>query len=114
MLPASAFKPRRKNSGRQNDGKRFPKHLRWLRLLPCALVGKHECEGIIEAAHDDKHPLKGMRLKGPDYAALPLCSAAHRELHAGYETFQRKYGLNVSDACAAYAAKSPERRAWNG
>ncbi len=112
MLARSAFQPRRKNSGRQNDGKRFPKHLRWLRSLPCALEGRHECWGIIEAAHDDKDPLKGMGVKGPDYNALPLCSGGHRELHNGYDTFEETYGVVITDLCRQYAANSPHRRDW--
>lgn len=112
MLGRSAFKPRRVNSGRQHDGKRFPKHLRWIRSLPCLLDGRHECEGRIEAAHVDRAGGKGVGLKVSDQHAVPLCSGAHRSYHSGPLSFEKKWGLNLVDAAAEYARNSPSRHEW--
>jgi hypothetical protein len=111
MLPTSSFKPRRKNSGRQHDGKRFPRHLRWVRSLPCILDGRHECGGVIEAHHVNETG-HGMGVKGPDFEVIPCCSTAHESIHSGVLSFQKKWGINLVEAAAEYAKRSPHRHEW--
>lgn len=113
MLSASAFKPRKQNSGRQHDGKRFPAHLAWLRKRPCIIADKHACEGKIEAAHVDDAGGKGMSLKVADFHTVPMCGLAHRQLHQwGQGTWQRKFRIILSAAAALYAKASPHRHLW--
>ena len=115
MLAPSAFKPRRRNSGRQHDGKRFPAHLSWLRKRPCILEGRfgHACEGRMEAMHVDGAGGKGVGLKVADYHAVPGCSEAHRLYHDhGAETWQRTWRIDLIAAAKAYAKASPHRYLW--
>lgn len=115
MLARSAFRPRKQNSGRQHEGKRFPSHLKWLRGRPCILEGKHghACEGQMEAMHVDEAGGKGMGVKVADYWAVPGCSEAHRLLHQyGSATWQRTWRVNLVEAAKAYAAASPHRFKW--
>lgn len=114
MLSASAFKPRKKNSGKQHEGKRFPSQLAWLRKRPCIIDGRagHVCEGVMEAAHVDDAGGKGMQLKVADYHCVPACSAAHAEMHRGAKTWQAKYNINLADAAKQYAKASPHRHLW--
>lgn len=109
------IRPRRTNSGRQHEGRRFPSHLAWLRKRPCLLAGKagHECEGRIEAAHVDHAGGKGMSLKVADFHAVPLCGTSHAALHsAGAKTWQMRHGVNLLDAAQQYAKASPHRHLW--
>jgi hypothetical protein len=117
MLARSAFRPRRKNSGKQHEGKRFPSHLAWLRGRPCLLEGKngHACEGKMEAAHVDHAGGKGIGLKVADFWAVPLCTEAHRLLHDhGHVTWERSYRVDLIKAAQEYAAASPHRFQWIG
>lgn len=115
MLKPSALRARKRNSGRQHEGKRFPGHLKWLRGRPCILEGKfgHACEGRMEAMHVDEAGGKGMSLKVADYWAVPACSEAHRLAHQyGAETWQRTWRVNLIEAARAYAKASPHRHLW--
>lgn len=113
MLARSAFKPRRQNSGRQHDGKRFPKHLRWLRRLPCLIEGKagHVCEGPIQTHHANEGS-GGMSLKCPDFECVPLCFVAHDLVHKGKRTFEAKFGVTLEAAGLEYKRHSPHRHEW--
>ena len=55
-----------------------PKHLRFIRGLPCAICGRPDSE----AHHLLRGPVRGMGLKAGDDWTIPLCSAHHRGLHA--------------------------------
>lgn len=115
MLARSAFRPRKTNSGKQHEGKRFPGHLAWLRGRPCLLEGRHghACEGRMEAAHVDHAGGKGVSLKVADFHAVPLCSEAHRLLHDhGHVTWERAFNVNLIEAAKAYAKASPHRHLW--
>lgn len=105
---------RRRNSGKQHEGKRFPSHLAWLRKRPCIIEGLygHLCSGRMEAAHVDAAGGKGMGVKVADYHAVPACSEAHRLIHSGAESFERKYGLSLIEAGKQYAKASPHRHLW--
>lgn len=115
MLRRSAFAPRKKNSGKADEGRRFPSHLKWLRGRRCVLDGHklHTCEGRIEAAHYDGAGGKGMGLKVADYHAFPACSAAHAELHRiGQDSWQAKYQISLEKTVRAFAKFSPHKHLW--
>jgi len=108
-------RPRRQNSGKADADRRFPTHLSWLRKRRCLLVGNagHVCSGRMEASHSDADGSKGMGLKSCDFTAVPLCSAAHAELHKlGLETWQAKYRINHAKAGRDYGALSPHKARW--
>lgn len=51
--------------------------------------------GRCEAAHG---PVNGMRSKGPDNGAIPLCSEHHREQHQlGWPAFEAKHHMNRAE-----------------
>jgi hypothetical protein len=114
MLSHSAFRPRKKNSGKADVSRRFPSHLAWLRKRPCIIEGRagHVCQGVMEAAHVDDAGGKGTSIKVADYKAVPACSAAHSEMHRGAKTWQAKYNINLADAAAQYAKASPHKHLW--
>lgn len=109
-------RPRRKNSGRQNEGKRFPSHRAWIRKRRCIIEGRlsHICEGQMEAAHVDSAGGKGMGMKVDDRFTIPACSAAHQAIHRGARSFEAKYGIDLVEAAKAYAKASPHRFLWEG
>ena len=113
-LSRSAFAPRKKNSGKQHEGRRFPSHLQWVRGRPCILEGRagHICNSKIRACHVDDAGGKGMSLKVADYHTVPGCDCAHDEMHRGAKTWQTKYGIILKDAAKAYAKASPHRHQW--
>ena len=48
--------------------------------------------GPVDPAHG---PVNGMRSKGPDDGAIPLCRQHHTEQHEiGWEAFETKYGFS--------------------
>lgn len=115
MLSRAAFAPRRKNSGRQHEGKRFPSHLAWLRKRPCILEGRHghACEGRMEAMHVDFAGGKGVSLKVRDIWTVPACSEAHRLYHQhGARSWEAAWRIDLIEAAKQYAANSPHRHQW--
>lgn len=115
MLARSAFRPRRHNSHKADEARRFPSHLSWLRKRPCLIEGRHghACEGRMEAAHVDHAGGKGVSIKVADFHAVPLCSEAHRLLHAhGRVTWETAFKVNLIEAAKAYAKASPHRHLW--
>lgn len=52
-----------------------PERLAWIRTLPCAIQGLHECRGPIDAHHRQGH--KGIGQKNADDQVLPLCRHGH-------------------------------------
>lgn len=107
--------PRKRNSGKADEGRRFPGHLKWLRGRPCILEGRHghACEGRMEAMHVDGAGGKGVGLKVADYKAVPACSEAHRLYHQyGALTWQATWRINLDDAWRFYAGKSPHKHLW--
>jgi hypothetical protein len=69
---------------------------RWEKLLPPIPV-------LSDPAHG---PVNGMRSKGPDNEAIPLCRAHHNEQHAiTWPAFEEKYGFSrKKEAKVHYAA----------
>jgi hypothetical protein len=115
MLARSAFAPRKRNSHKADDARRFPSHLAWLRKRPCLLEGRHghACEGRMEAAHVDHAGGKGTGIKVADYHAVPLCTEAHRLLHAhGRLTWEKAFRVDLIEAAKEYAKASPHRFQW--
>lgn len=115
MLRAAAFKPRKQNSHRADEARRFPTHLKWLRGRPCILDGRqgHACEGRMEAMHVDGAGGKGMGLKVADFWAVPGCSEAHRLYHDhGAASWERTWRINLIEAAKQYAKASPHRHLW--
>jgi hypothetical protein len=112
-LARSAFAPRKKNSKRADEDRRFPSHLGWLRKRPCLIEGRggHVCSGDMEAHHVNEGN-GGMGLKTFDYEAVPVCSAAHIEVHCGKRTFEDRYRLNLEQCARDYAKASPHRHQW--
>lgn len=101
---------RRRNSGRQNEGKRFPRHLAFVRGFECLIAGRlgHVCSGRMEAMHVDYAPGKGMSMKVPDVYVVPGCSAAHAEqTDLQWDRFEAKYGIDCLAMSRALARKSP-------
>ena len=107
MFPRRRFR----NSGRQNDGKRFPRHLIYVRGFECAIAGRlgHVCSGKIVAAHVDYAGGKGAGMKVSDAYTVPLCWAAHAEQTdvLAWPGFERKYGIDALAMSKEIARRSP-------
>lgn len=101
---------RHKNSGRQNDGLRWPAHRKWVRGFTCLCMGRGgECWGDIECAHVDYATPKGMGLKGHDAFTVPLCAAHHAEQHTmGWQAFEAKYGIDAEAKARRIMKRSPK------
>jgi hypothetical protein len=74
------------------------------------------CIGGIEAHHVRENGNAGAGMKPPDLDVVSLCSYHHAEGHRiGWETFERKYRLDLSKIAEQLAARSPHlRRAEKG
>lgn len=97
MIPRRR-KPERMNV-RESSVIRCPSHLKFVRGFSCSALGRcdHECSGKIEAHHVRAGGNGGVGLKPDDSRCVPLCSAAHKELHdKGHETFETKYKLDLA------------------
>ncbi|MDO7841111.1 hypothetical protein [Sphingomonas immobilis] len=115
MLQRSAFRPRKRNSGRAALTRSYPSHLKWLRGRSCILEGKagHVCEGRMEAMHVDHAGGKGVSLKVADFWAVPGCTLAHRLYHDhGAVSWEAAWGIDLVAAAERYAAVSPHRHLW--
>jgi hypothetical protein len=110
-------RPRKRNSGKADEARRFPSHLAWLRKRPCILEGRfgHACEGRMEAMHVDHAGGKGMSIKVADYYAVPACSVAHQLYHQyGARTWEHTWDIDLVRAAEAYAKASPHKHLWAG
>jgi hypothetical protein len=83
-----------------------PKHLEWIRTLPCIVDG---CRGGGDPAHVRMPGTGGgMKLKPPDVWTVPLCREHHREQHdIGHPAFERKYCIDFRRSAMELAALSP-------
>lgn len=84
---------------------KHPKHLIFIRQLPCLLCGDNTS---VEAAHirysdpDYQKPLTGMGIKPSDEWVIPLCGAHHRLQHSMSEReFWIKQGKDPLSYCKA-------------
>lgn len=82
---------------------RSPRHLAWVRSLPCSVQG---CKGRdIQAHHVRKGA--GTALKPGDAFTVPLCFYHHHEGdNSGWRTFEVKHGLDLSEIAARLWAES--------
>ena len=113
MLAKRAFRPRNENSHRSDEWKRCEPYLKWLRGRSCFLAvhapGQHTCSGKVRACHFDPWGDKGVGTKVSDFAAFPMCDGGHEEQHRiGWQSFQRKYGLDGRDVVTAYSLEWTE------
>lgn len=95
--------PRRRTKPRRGP-MRDREYLAFLRgECKCAVGLRCTCfarVGGCEAAHG---PVNGMRSKGPDNEAIPLCPSHHREQHGiGLAAFEVKYGFDWKMEAAAH------------
>ncbi len=108
-------RPRKRNSHRADEERRFPQHLQWLRGRPCLIEGRagHVCTGRMEASHSDADGSKGVGLKSHDFTAVPLCSGAHQEKdRIGLRTWEARYSVNHAEAGREYGRLSPHKGRW--
>lgn len=97
---------RHRNSGKVNIGRRFASHRQWIRGHVCAVAGD-DCGGDIECAHVEGSGTKGMGMKADDWATIPLCQTHHAERHRGWQTFERRHGIDGLALAKELARKSP-------
>lgn len=98
---------RAKMGVRVSDTIRCESHLRWVRGHCCLIEKQHECSDRIEA-HHVREGHHAMGTKPDDSEAVPLCSAAHAELHnRGAQTFEKNYKLDLLKVAAELWKKSP-------
>lgn len=99
---------------RERPQVRLPAHLKWIRGHECAIAGKHDCEGRIEAAHVRTGTDGGLGVKPSDWWTIPLCSAAHAEQHRiGEKAFEERYGIKMMRIATALWMRSPQWVKWN-
>lgn len=93
----------------REDAGDCPKHLAWVRRLPCAVRGS-DCQGPVHAHHVRDQSGGGTGLKPADRWAVPLCGGPghHGELHQnGARTFEAKYQIDLRSLAVKLAAASP-------
>ena len=98
---------------RQSSMIRSQGHLAFVRSFTCALWGKagHECSGRMHAHHCREGANGGTGLKPDDSTAVPLCDLAHTEIHnTGWQTFEKKWGVDLSAIAADIWRVSSHRR----
>ncbi len=100
---------REKMGVRVSEGISCPAHLRWVKGCECLIAGKkgHVCIGAMHPHHVRKGSHTGMSEYPDDNLAIPLCTAAHDEIHRGHDTFEARYGISLSKAAAEAWLKSP-------
>lgn len=118
MIPKRRTRP--KMGVRQPDVVRCAGHLKWVRGHECLIAPKnlstlHQCSGRIEAHHLQSFRAieGGMGMKVGDDKCVPLCSNAHRAIHAvGQPAFERSHVLDLERIAAGLWKASPHGRAW--
>lgn len=71
-------------------------HIGRVKELPCVACHK-PCQ---EAHHIRMSPITGGGQKASDWLTMPMCAACHRELHAGKETWEMRYGRQIDHVVA--------------
>lgn len=89
-------------------------HLKWVRGHECCIAGVfgtsdiHRCFGRMEAHHSTTRGAGG-----GDETAVPLCTAAHSIGHAiGWETFERRFRVDLEKIAAELWKQSPHGRTY--
>lgn len=84
--PATRRSPRKWNARKPA---RNHKYRAWIRSLPSAVSGAHDCE----AAHTGSDG--GMSMKASDYSCIPLTRMEHLQYHAlGKKQFEALHGVD--------------------
>jgi hypothetical protein len=92
-----------------------PKHLAWVRALPCA-VRRAQCSNVNHAHHVRQNNGGGTGMKPGPESVVPLCHIHHAELHQkGARTFDLEYCVDLRALAVRLAAASPHiKKAENG
>lgn len=113
MIPKMRKRPRM--GVRQPSQIRCAGHLQWVRRHACCIDGKagHQCVGKIVAHHAREGADGGMGLKPSDSTTVPLCDMAHGIVHQiGWQSFEARYGVDLSKIAAELWRVSPHRIKW--
>jgi hypothetical protein len=87
-----------------------PKHLKWIKRLPCA-VRRSGCSRIMHSHHVRTGGTGGTAMKPPDRLTVPLCETHHVEFDIiGVDTFEAKYSIDLKTLAGKLAALSPHLR----
>lgn len=78
----------KRKAKRAAEDRVYGSFFRYVRTLPCAIAGEHECGGTV-----DGHHIKSVGAGGEDANnCVPLCRFAHTEIHMiGAARFNDKY-----------------------
>lgn len=83
------------------------KYLDWLISERCVMCLNPEPDQGCDPAHG---PVNGMRSKGPDNEAIPLCRLHHTEQYMnGWPAFERRYGIDRAAIAAEHYARYKEQ-----
>jgi hypothetical protein len=87
---------------------RSPKHLDWVRDLPCAVCGQNQQPN--DPAHVRRGTDGGTGLKPSDCWVIPLCHPHHFEQHTvGELTFSRRHRLDMKAMAECVWGASPHK-----
>ena len=99
-------RPKAKRAGKRRVSVlRDRKFLDWLRERDCTLASlgiPHRCCLAVDPAHG---PPVGLRVKGPDNEAIPLCRNLHMEqtdMVGGWKAFEDKYGFSRAEQAKVF------------
>ena len=102
---STKVRPRRPGPPRRVTVHRDRKYLDWLKQKECLIEQK---SGTLSCGDPDPAhgPSSGMKVKGPDNGAVPLCRLHHMEQHQiGWPAFEAKYGFSRErESAKQYAA----------
>lgn len=100
---------------RREDEGDCPQHRAFIRSQRC-LIDNADCAGRLDPHHVRTAANAGAGMRPPDWFCVPLCRYHHNEgegilrTDRGWEAFERKYGIDLLEAAARYAARSPALR----
>ena len=93
---------KRRSKPRRTSVLRDRGYLDWLKDRECVIRDGGPSFKMSDPAHG---PSTGMRVKGPDNEAIPLCRHHHNEQHRiGWQAFEAKYGFSREKEAAAHYA----------
>jgi hypothetical protein len=103
-------KPRRGPNGIPAEEWRNPGYLDYLRVMgTCVVCPSLKLSNFCDPCHG---PVNGMRSKGPDAGAIPMCRYHHEEqTRIGWDEFERVYGFERAFAASVWWI---EYQAWKG